>query len=253
MAKPKNVFLCVECGSTHNRWLGRCPDCGTWDTIKEEKLPALDDEFAKGVGEGFETLLELRDRLRNDIKERLESQEEDAYREKVIGALAEGAGAIEFPPVMVDREVERLIREQARNHGVEVKRYLELVKQTPEQIREEVGPAASERVKRSLALAELAEAEGIEVGEPDIDAEIENIIQQATGGDAEGAERYRRLFDSPEARSSLGNSLLTRRTLDRLVEIASDGAVSRNATSVARACDAPETHDSRYRRQTWIA
>ncbi|HEY5640102.1 MAG TPA: trigger factor, partial [Dehalococcoidia bacterium] len=201
--------------------------------VKEEELPALDDEFAKGAGEGFATLLELRDRLRNDIKERLEGQAEEAYREQVIASLADAAGKIEFPPIMVDREVERLIREQARNSGVEVKRYLELVKQTPEQIREEVGPAAAERVRRSLALAELADAEGIEVGEADIDTEIGNIIQQATGGNEEQAERYRRLFDSPEARASLGNSLLTRRTLDRLVEIASDGA-GQTAKSAAK-------------------
>ncbi len=192
--------------------------------IKEEKLPVLDDEFAQSAGEGFATLLELRDRLRSDIKERVEAQAEEAYREKVIGSLADAAGTIEFPPIMIDREVERLIREQARNSGVEVKRYLELVKQTPAQIREEVGPAASERVRRSLALAELADAEGIEIGDEQVDAEIENIIQQATGGNDEQAERYRRLFDSEEARASLGNSLLTRRTLDRLVEIASDGA-----------------------------
>ena len=192
--------------------------------IKDETLPELDDEFAQSVGEGFATLLELRDRLRNDIKERLEAQATEAYREKVIGKLVDAAGTIEFPPVMVDREVDRLIREQARNSGVEVKRYLELVKQTPEQIGEEVGPAAAERVRRSLALAELADAEGIEIGDAEIDAEINNIIQQATGGSEEQAERYRRLFDSEEARASLGNSLLTRRTLDRLVDIASDGA-----------------------------
>ncbi|MCH8200460.1 MAG: trigger factor [Chloroflexi bacterium] len=199
--------------------------------IKDEKLPELDDEFAQSVGEGFATLLELRDRLRNDIKERLEAQAKEAYREKVIGTLVDAAGTIEFPPVMVDREVERLIREQARNSGVEVKRYLELVKKTPEQIREEVGSAASERVRRSLALAELADAEGIEVGEEEIDAEIKNIIQQATGGNEEQAERYRRLFDSKEARASLGNSLLTRRTLDRLVDIASDGAGSKSGSA----------------------
>jgi trigger factor len=202
--------------------------------VKNETLPELDDEFAQSAGEGFATLLELRDRLRNDIKERLEAQAKEEYREKVIGTLADAAGAIEFPPIMVDREVDRLIREQARNSGVEVKRYLELVKQTPEQIREEVGPAASERVRRSLALAELADAEGIEIGDAEISAEIDNIIQQATGGDEEQAERYRRVFDSEEARASLGNSLLTRRTLDRLVDIAKAKAPSTKKSTKAK-------------------
>ena len=201
--------------------------------IKEEKLPALDDEFAQTVGEGFASLKELQDRLRNDIKERLEAQAEEEYHDAVIKALTDGA-TIEFPAVMVDREVERLIREQARSAGVDVKRYLELVKQTPEQIKEQVGPAAAERVRRSLALSELAETEGIDVADADIDAEINNIIQGATGGEEEQADRYRRLFDSPEARASLGRSLLTRRTMARLVEIVGGGNAAEENTETTK-------------------
>jgi trigger factor len=201
--------------------------------IKEEKLPDLDDEFAQGVGEGFASLKELRERLRNDIKERLEAQAEENYHDAVVKALTEDA-TIEFPAVMVDREVERLIREQARSAGVEVGRYLELVKQTPDQIKEQVGPAAAERVRRSLALGELADAEGIDVADADIDAEVNKIVEQASSGDEEQAGRYRRLFDSPEARASLGRSLLTRRTMERLVEIAGGGKPTQETTETEK-------------------
>ena len=37
MAKVKTAFVCMECGTSQSRWLGRCPDCGAWDTLKEEK------------------------------------------------------------------------------------------------------------------------------------------------------------------------------------------------------------------------
>lgn len=37
MAKLKVVFVCQDCGSTANKWMGRCPDCGAWNSFVEEK------------------------------------------------------------------------------------------------------------------------------------------------------------------------------------------------------------------------
>ncbi|MEJ2025781.1 MAG: DNA repair protein RadA, partial [Deltaproteobacteria bacterium] len=37
MAKPKkNIFVCQQCGYQAPKWLGRCPDCGEWNTLVEE-------------------------------------------------------------------------------------------------------------------------------------------------------------------------------------------------------------------------
>ncbi|MCE7979452.1 MAG: DNA repair protein RadA [Nitrospira sp. NTP1] len=38
--KVKTTFHCQACGHQAPRWLGRCPDCGGWNTLKEERLPA---------------------------------------------------------------------------------------------------------------------------------------------------------------------------------------------------------------------
>ncbi|MBD3362409.1 DNA repair protein RadA [Candidatus Dojkabacteria bacterium] len=37
MSKPKNVFVCTNCGGEFSRWLGRCPDCNEWGTLSEEE------------------------------------------------------------------------------------------------------------------------------------------------------------------------------------------------------------------------
>ncbi len=37
MKAPKTVFACTECGAQSQKWLGRCPDCGAWNTFVEEK------------------------------------------------------------------------------------------------------------------------------------------------------------------------------------------------------------------------
>ncbi|NLC33197.1 MAG: DNA repair protein RadA, partial [Clostridiales bacterium] len=35
MAKVKTVFICSSCGFESTRWLGKCPDCDSWNTLEE--------------------------------------------------------------------------------------------------------------------------------------------------------------------------------------------------------------------------
>jgi len=43
--QPKTIFVCQHCGSQSPKWIGKCPDCGTWDSLVEEargfKTPAF--------------------------------------------------------------------------------------------------------------------------------------------------------------------------------------------------------------------
>ena len=36
--KARNVFVCQECGSQSPKWLGRCTDCGAWNSMVEERV-----------------------------------------------------------------------------------------------------------------------------------------------------------------------------------------------------------------------
>ena len=48
MARTKTVYVCTECGYETARWLGRCPDCGSWNTLEErEAAPAVGREEKK--------------------------------------------------------------------------------------------------------------------------------------------------------------------------------------------------------------
>lgn len=38
MKTPKILFVCRECGATSIRWIGKCPDCGAWDSYDEEQV-----------------------------------------------------------------------------------------------------------------------------------------------------------------------------------------------------------------------
>lgn len=195
--------------------------------VKEEVLPEANDEFAAQVGEGFESLEALKERLRDDLRERAESQAEERFREEAVQALADTATKLEFPPVLIDREIHRELEEQARQVGQSVEDYLQLIRKTSEEVHKELAPSATERVRRSLALGEFADAEEIKVEPPEIDEEIGKMLESA----GEQAEQLRAIFDQEEAKASIERSILTRKTLDRLIEIAGqeDGAGKKKA------------------------
>ena len=37
VARPRSIYACTECGGQQPRWLGRCPECGAWSTLVEER------------------------------------------------------------------------------------------------------------------------------------------------------------------------------------------------------------------------
>jgi trigger factor len=185
--------------------------------IKEERLPELADAFAREVGEGFPSLAALRERLAADLREAAERESDGAYREKVVDAIV-AAATLEFPPQLVEREVDRLLQDRASASGAaDVEAYLRDMRKPEEELRQELRWEASQRVQRSLVLSKLAEAEGITVGKDDIDAEIERLAASAGPRAAE----VRRMFAGRRGREALEGSLFTRRTLERLVAIAS--------------------------------
>lgn len=185
--------------------------------VKQEVLPEPDEAFSQQVGEGFPTVAALRQRLSDDMRERLDGQADENFRDEAVRALADEAN-IEFPPLLIDREIERLINDQARGTGQDVEHYLQMIRKTPAQMKDELRVPAAERVRRSLALTQLSADENIEVEAPEVETEIERLVSSS----GEQAAQVRQLFASPEARGSIERSLLTRKTLDRLVEIISN-------------------------------
>jgi trigger factor len=186
--------------------------------IKEEELLPLDDGFARQVGEGFPTLEKLRERLAADIREAEEQSSLESYRSQIITALEESA-QVDYPPILVEREIDRLLREQLGPPGDAggLERFLRRVGKTEEQLREELRPTAEQRLRRSLLLSKVAEVENIEIGDSEVDEEIERMTSSA----GPRAEEVRRLFDNPDGRDAIRGSLFTRKTWDRLVSIVS--------------------------------
>jgi trigger factor len=90
-------------------------------------------------------------------------------------------------------------------------------------VRDEIRPIADLRLRRSLVLSEVAEAEKIEATDQEVDDEI-NKMTEAAGAQA---QQLRELFTSENGKETIRRNLVTRKTLSRLVEIATqDGGAT---------------------------
>ena len=146
--------------------------------IKEKKLPELTDEWASEASE-FETV----EALRADIAKRMamvkRMQSNMALRNATVEALVELVSD-DPPQSLIDAEVERQVHEMGHRlerQGATINDYLEATGQSGPELVEVLRQQAIPSVKADLALRAVAEAEGIEPNEEDIDAEIERLAQ----------------------------------------------------------------------------
>ena len=185
--------------------------------VKEKLMPPLDDDFAKGVGQ-YENIQALEDRVRADLRERAEAAARRQIEENVMKALVEGS-RIEMPPQLVEHEVDHLIeqeQEELRRRRERLEDYLQSLRKSPEEWREELRPVARQRLSLAYALEKVAEAEGLSVADEELEQEIERVV--ASSGD--DADRVRRLYTAPALRDGARSHLLRRRVVDRLVDLA---------------------------------
>ena len=185
--------------------------------VKQQHLPKLDKEFAKLVSPDLKTMAALKKRLTSNLTIQAEQKAREAFEEKVIDAVVD-LSKVEFPPVLADSELERLIEQQARwmqESGLALEEYLSRIKKTEEELREEMRPVAAKRVTRSLVLGKVAEAEKIKVTDEEITAELEKLVK----GSENKAEMEERM-SLPQVRGSMEQMLATQKTVQRLMEIA---------------------------------
>ena len=184
--------------------------------VKEKSLPEVNDEFAKNAGS--ENVEDLKGKIKSGLQSRADESLKKDFENKLITMLIEQS-TIEFPPVLVEKEIDNIINEEARNFadgpkGLE--NYLANAKKTMDQHREDLRQGATDRVKAYLVTSKIAEEEKIEVSEDELNEAIEGM----TKGDETKAENVKAVFNMPEPRASLRNMIAINKTMDLLTKIA---------------------------------
>ena len=186
-------------------------------SIKEKLLPELDDEFAKGIRDGYETLEALKDFVRQRIKDDGEASADRQAQEASVQELLKTA-SVQASNLIYQRELDHMYEERERSlrsQRMDMDTYLGYIGKTGEEWREELRPRAEERLNTYLVLRKLAEEESIEISPEDIQSEIDTIVVNA--GDSE--ETMRNTLSSESAHESIRSSLVNRQVMARLLEI----------------------------------
>ena len=186
-------------------------------SIKEKNLPDLDDEFAKGIGDGYDTLEDLLANVRERLTQEADVEATREVESKTIEALVEMA-SIEASEMLYEREMENMQQERERmlrNQSLDMDTYLSYIGKTSEEFQEELRPTARERLTRFLVLRKLADLESIAVSPDEIQNEVDTIIESA----GDNAEQMRRNLSAEAVLNNIGSSLLNQKLMTRLVDI----------------------------------
>jgi trigger factor len=182
--------------------------------LREKIQPELDDDFLKTLGD-FADL----DALRSDIRTRLERNALDRARHSFADRIIDYAVAnatLELPDILVDQEVEVMhdeFRATLARQGIGEEAYLKAIDKAEADLHAEFRPGAEKRVRTLLVLSRVAETEGVNVPDAEVEAEI-----------ARGRERYAdnpRLlayFDSDRGRSYIRSTLRRSRVVEQLID-----------------------------------
>ncbi|MEG4286206.1 trigger factor [Microcoleus sp. A006_D1] len=204
----------------------------TLKELKEKELPELDDDFAQEVSE-FETLAELRESLEKRFKTEQENKT-SSNKEKAISAALVQLIEVEIPETMLDREIDYLLNQQAmqlKNYGIDINQLFTEENIAP--MRERSRPEAVERLKQSLALAEVAKLESLSVDDAELAQEVAKVRKQFPKGD----------FDPIKLREFVAEDLLKQKTLKWLeekgtIELVPEGSLNPPALEETEASDA---------------
>ena len=155
----------------------------TVKSVKERVLPALDDEFAKTVG--FNTLEELKNRVREELKRAKERAERDRIKSEIMDKLIE-KNSFELPPSLVDsyfRQIVSNIMEGVRKGVIDPAQQ----PLTSEEFKARYMRVAEKQARGDIILDAIAEKENIEV----TDQEVEGLIKEMAERRGESPEELK--------------------------------------------------------------
>jgi trigger factor len=180
--------------------------------IKRKELPELDDDFAKDIGE-FETLEDVRDKIRENLQAQLQQSSDTALHRSLLDDLITRT-SFEVPPTMVERQLESQVQQfeqqlQGRMPESDIRARVS-------QMREEGWDDAGRRVREALLLETVAKQAEFEASQEEIDARLNEMA-------ADQGVEAKMIHDMAEAqgwRHAIGAEVVDRKALAHLVEAA---------------------------------
>jgi trigger factor len=186
--------------------------------IKRKEFPPLDDSFAAEVSD-FAALDEFKADVKNKLKAAAEKTARRELAEQVVEAVAANA-SVALPEVLVEREIGRVLGEMEQflnMQGLSLEKYMEISGKSLYELREERREDAGKQVKTALVLEAIAEKEGIEAS----DEEIEEKVKELAAAYRQDLDKVREYFRDEARTEGLRREIRLEKTRGFLVGRAS--------------------------------
>ncbi len=185
--------------------------------VQESVLPKADDAFATTVGP-FKTLADLKKDIKAQLTEQKTSEAEAKIKDEIVEEIVKNS-TVPLPEVLITDQVAMLEHDFQQNltyRGITLAEYLkqEGYENEGSWREKELLPQAQRRVGVGLVLAEIAEKEKLQVSQEELESRISLYKQQYQQSAGE--------FEQPEMRREVVSRLLTEKTVDRLLQIATN-------------------------------
>jgi trigger factor len=181
----------------------------TLKELKEKELPELDDDFAQEVSE-YETLAELRESLERRYQEEADDKTTSNKEQAILNELIKHV-EVELPETLIDRELSYMINQtaiQLQNQGLDIRQFFN--QDTIPMLKERSRPEAIDRIKRTLALGEVAKQESIKVEPEEVTNRVNEIL--------EDLGEQRKDIDHDRLQSAVSEDLLREKIVNWLIE-----------------------------------
>ena len=179
--------------------------------IKEKHLPEIDDELAKDVNiDGVETLDQLKDHIKANIKTRKESENENKFMDDLYKAIV-ASSKVEDSDALLEQEQGLMLQEVEQNlqrQGLNFEVYQQFTGKSKDDIKEDIKPQAEERVKLNAILAAIIEEEKLAVSDEELETELKTIAEYYQ----KELDEVKKIFEGNMSR--IENDLLTRKAVD---------------------------------------
>jgi trigger factor len=181
--------------------------------IREEILPELDDDFAKGISDQFDSLDALKEKIRENLQAGYTKRIEQELNEQIFTQLIEKT-EFEVPATLVDAELDHIIKDAERSFEQSNQKF-EDVGLTRESLMEKYRPTAEKQVRRHLILSKLVDQESLELS----DDELEKGFQEMADTYQQPVEHLKGYYNqNKEGLAFFKHTLLEKKALNLIID-----------------------------------
>ncbi len=203
--------------------------------IKSKELPELDDEFAKDVSDEADTLADLKKSIKADLTAKKKEQADKDFESALLEQIAAGVQG-EIPEVMYDNKVEEEINgfaQRLSGQGMSLEMYMKYTGMNMDALKASLRDGAEKQVKLMLAVEKIAELEGIEATDEEVEAKYAEMAEMYKMD----AEQLKKIIPADDVKTDVRNGKAVQLVVDNAV---AEKPVKKAAKKTAKKSDSEE-------------